>query len=65
MNDYQLADLKQKIQHLDNVIFEETLRAQHTKYYDESTLSLANMKRAELQNRVDNLQSQTKEWMYW
>jgi hypothetical protein len=66
MNEYQLADLNQKIKHLDNVIWEETLRSQHTLFHDESILLLASMKRSELQNRLDNLQkSERKEWMNW
>ena len=66
MNEYQIADLNQKIKHLDNVIWEETLRSQHTQFYDESILSLASLKRYELQSRLDNLQkSERKEWMNW
>ena len=66
MNEYQIADLNQKIKHLDNVIWEETLRSQHTLFHDESILLLASMKRSEIQNRLDNLQkSERKEWMNW
>ena len=66
MHKYQIADLNQKIKHLDNVIWEETLRRQHTQFYDESILSLASMKRYELQSRLDKLQkSERKDWMNW
>ena len=66
MNEYSIADLKDKIRQLNVIIIEEVvIRAPRTGYYDESMVQLARMKRTELQNRLNELQEQTKDWMNW